>query len=405
MTEISILMPIYARTEMEWAWCLDAVISIQEQVAVDIIVVDDCSPYPSSGLVPVGVRFYQHEKRRGPGAARNTAARAAKTNWLLPLDADDQLSPGSLEALWKVRCENEIAYGDFEWFGKRAGYQRTYDYDPKYLRTLEGVHPVTALHHRKAWQAVGGWNEHLVGLEDIDYWIKLIEIGVCPKRHEIMVMRYRYRDGSRHRQLENAKDRLKLTVDEIKQKHSLFFSGGSGMPECSTCPGGQAPVQPQALGQVVPGMVPDGWQELKYIGMMQGSFFMPNSPATGERYRIEGRGSYLYVHPKDVDWLINLRPRGASEFEVVQRQPSPGEFGLPTKTLPFQALPELPELKSITSLTQKEALAYIQQVSEMVDLRVLMAEESASPMKRKKVVQAIYQQMVRLEGENVPGAV
>ncbi len=44
-------------------------------------------------------RVRHHDRSRGPAAARNTAARAARGDWLLWLDSDDELVPGAVSAL------------------------------------------------------------------------------------------------------------------------------------------------------------------------------------------------------------------------------------------------------------------------------------------------------------------
>ena len=48
---------------------------------------------------PVEHRVCHHDGSRGAGAARNTAVRAARGEWLLWLDSDDELVPGALATL------------------------------------------------------------------------------------------------------------------------------------------------------------------------------------------------------------------------------------------------------------------------------------------------------------------
>lgn len=49
----------------------------------------------------VEYRVLHHDSRRGPAAARNTAIRAARGEWLLWVDSDDELAPGALATLTK----------------------------------------------------------------------------------------------------------------------------------------------------------------------------------------------------------------------------------------------------------------------------------------------------------------
>lgn len=69
----------------------------------EMIVVDDCSPDNTFGIVTEiartdpRVRLVRHERNGGPALARNTGVAAARGRWLAMLDGDDQWLPQKLE--------------------------------------------------------------------------------------------------------------------------------------------------------------------------------------------------------------------------------------------------------------------------------------------------------------------
>ncbi|AUX79864.1 glycosyltransferase family 2 protein [Sinorhizobium fredii] len=72
----------------------------QEGVAVEAIVVDDCSSDDTVALVTAiddpRVRLVSLEQNRGPGGARNAGFAAARGRWIAVLDSDDTVRPARL---------------------------------------------------------------------------------------------------------------------------------------------------------------------------------------------------------------------------------------------------------------------------------------------------------------------
>jgi succinoglycan biosynthesis protein ExoO len=75
----------------------------QRDVAVEIIVVDDCS---SDGTVEIArsfppelVRVVPLEKNRGPGGARNAGFDVARGRWIAVLDSDDTVYPHRIDCM------------------------------------------------------------------------------------------------------------------------------------------------------------------------------------------------------------------------------------------------------------------------------------------------------------------
>ena len=100
---LSVVIPVF-RAEDSLPAAIDSVTS-QGVDGVEIICVDDCSPDNSADLVDTlqethpAIRLLRHETNQGPGPARNTGIEAAAGDYVLFLDGDDTLIPGSLRAL------------------------------------------------------------------------------------------------------------------------------------------------------------------------------------------------------------------------------------------------------------------------------------------------------------------
>ncbi|WP_117592591.1 glycosyltransferase family 2 protein [Haloprofundus halophilus] len=99
---VSVVVPTYDRP----AYLRSAVQSVFDQTydAVELLVVDDCSPRPAAPVLdelnPDGrhrVRVIRHERNRGGSAARATGIRAAEGEYVAFLDDDDEWLPTKLE--------------------------------------------------------------------------------------------------------------------------------------------------------------------------------------------------------------------------------------------------------------------------------------------------------------------
>lgn len=103
MPRFSVIVPVH-RVQGYLRACLDSVLS-QSLPDLEVIAVDDCSPDHSGRILDEyaardsRVIALHHEENRGVGRARNTGAERATGDYLLFLDGDDTLAPGSLEAV------------------------------------------------------------------------------------------------------------------------------------------------------------------------------------------------------------------------------------------------------------------------------------------------------------------
>ena len=96
---VSVILPVYNRAET-LARCVE---SVRAQTFTDweLVAIDDASSDASvsalEGFADPRIRVLRHERNRGPGAARNTALRAARGEFVALIDSDDEWLPRKLE--------------------------------------------------------------------------------------------------------------------------------------------------------------------------------------------------------------------------------------------------------------------------------------------------------------------
>jgi len=106
MISISIIIPVY-NVEAYVKRCIESVMMQEQATAkVECIIVDDCGQDRSMDIVqqlisdydgPISFSILQHEKNRGISAARNSGLKEAAGDYVLFVDSDDYLMPGSIQ--------------------------------------------------------------------------------------------------------------------------------------------------------------------------------------------------------------------------------------------------------------------------------------------------------------------
>lgn len=167
---------------------LEAVGSIRESEPVEIVVVDDGSDDPTTQtaletLELNGVMVERHGRNRGVSEARNSGLRATGAPYVLPLDSDDLLYPGSLPQMANVLDANPEAaacFGDYIEFGAHLLIRGVPNRIDPYRIAHTNEYPPSALHRRAVLEEIGGW--HRVGRKidarsDWNLWMTLAERG------------------------------------------------------------------------------------------------------------------------------------------------------------------------------------------------------------------------------------
>ncbi|NHC45252.1 glycosyltransferase [Motilibacter aurantiacus] len=211
---------------------------LQDPAPAEVVVCDDASDDDSvevlAGFGP-RVRVLRHAQNRGEAGAKNTAVRAARTEWVAVLDADDEFLPGRLAAVAGLLADRPgldlvttDAYLSHD--GRRLGRW----YGPHYPFAFEDQRRAIlernfvfghVVLRRSAFLAVGGFDERIAHATDWDCWIRMVHtgsrIGLVPEPLAVYHLQETSLSSDRPAMarsiaalLTEACDRLELTVRE-----------------------------------------------------------------------------------------------------------------------------------------------------------------------------------------------
>jgi glycosyltransferase involved in cell wall biosynthesis len=183
---------------------LASIEQVRSDIIAEVVIVNDGSTEPTTCqiLQDLDKDRYKviYQLNGGPAKARNTGIKAAKGEFILPLDSDNLIrrvyfEPG-VELLIKD-SEAGIVYGDAEYFGEKAGRWMVAEFDLRRLVLLNYIDNC-ALYRRSVWESVGGYDEEklLVGLEDWDFWMRVALRGWKFMHIDEIAFDYRVRKGS-----------------------------------------------------------------------------------------------------------------------------------------------------------------------------------------------------------------
>jgi glycosyltransferase involved in cell wall biosynthesis len=182
MLSISVIIPCHNATRFLEATL--ASVRAQTYASVETILVNDGSDNREDvrTLEALGrtVSKYIEQPHLGLPAARNAGIRAASSDRIVLLDADDLLEPAYIsECVAALDAHPDVAfvYTDYRVIGDRRYTQRLNDYN---LFELLDRNTLTyaALLRKAAWALVGGYDESMrLGYEDWDFWLRMAEHG------------------------------------------------------------------------------------------------------------------------------------------------------------------------------------------------------------------------------------
>lgn len=231
MPKVSVIIPTYNREK----YICESVNSALRQTVDDleVIVVDDGSTDDTSTLLEEfgsDSRFkYQHQTNQGRSAARNLGIDAAKGDWIVFLDSDDQLVPNAVETFHKHSAEHpeaDVIIGRAEFFdddGKtiRGPYAENVGKVARgfirkaYLRALRDVFfsPGSYMVRTDLIRANGiHFDTAYSAAEDLDFAFRLGAHGSLFDTTEI-VQRYRFHGTN------TSKTEVRRTAIEVARKH------------------------------------------------------------------------------------------------------------------------------------------------------------------------------------------
>jgi glycosyltransferase involved in cell wall biosynthesis len=286
---------------------------------LEVVVVDDGNDEEEAGRIRTLVESYDSAEVRlvrlrensGLAEARNTGIRAARGQWIVPLDADDLVDPAFVaECLRAIKLDpNGFAYSDARlWWpvdGKEQLLQ-AHEYDfGDLLRRI--TWPCTILYARDAWRQAGGYKPQMSdagGWEDWEFAITLGELGVCGVRVPRPLFTYRQHSANQMRfKAEKQKPALQ---EAMRRLHAQVYRGEFPM---GCCGGGRrsTPAPESAPQQAAPPQngTGAGTVLVRYTGQSYGTQVWVGP--SGRAYQFGGASPLQNVLAGDVDSFTQRR--------------------------------------------------------------------------------------------------
>ena len=216
---VSVIIPTFNHTKDVVA-CLETIAIAADQVACEVIVVDDCSSPSESAMLSriPGVRYIRHDTNKGFSGACTTGVEATNSEFILLLNNDTEVLPGWIDSLvaemdhhpktgvagsmilrgnMRLQEAGGIIWSD----GTGAHYGSNDDpseYKYRFRREVDYCSGASLLIRRKLWDVIGGFDENLspAYYEDTDFCFSSRKHGynVVYQPNSLIV----HREGSSH---------------------------------------------------------------------------------------------------------------------------------------------------------------------------------------------------------------
>lgn len=171
--------------------------------------------------------LFVHDTHHGKAHARNGAVQHAETELIYPLDADDWISPGTLDHLESLWQGVPLYSWIWKWYSiTEQELHRLPEFTCN--RTRHSIASVNVLHSKEQWGAVGGWDERYNLYEDWLYNGKLFHLFCAQLVSEPFVFyRQHPRQSTKQVQDENRIRKLirKELADYVKEDHTMACCG------------------------------------------------------------------------------------------------------------------------------------------------------------------------------------
>ncbi|TWH71528.1 glycosyltransferase [Modestobacter roseus] len=161
---------------------LDALAAQRDVVPFEVLICDNGCTDGTAGVAlahqgGLDVRVVAAADRAGAAHARNVGVRAARADWIAFVDADDEVAPGWVAAMVDALARHPFVAGRFDGarlndpavLRSRPIQQRSALQESRYGPGLPHAGAGNMGVHREVFDAVGGFDESLLCLEDTDF--------------------------------------------------------------------------------------------------------------------------------------------------------------------------------------------------------------------------------------------
>ena len=224
-TLVSVIIPVY-NMEQYLRETLDSVLA-SDYPNFEVILMDD----GSSDSSPAIAQEYASKDRRmrvyvqpnaGPCAARNHAIAQAHGTYILPVDADNRITPTFIShAVEEIEKDPEVKVvcPRAEYIGDRSGEWKLPPFS-LHLLARRNMIDTCALYRKADWERIGGYCEEIIAREDWEFWIALLKNGGRLVKLPGISLHYRF-----HKHSKRTSDRqLKAhVIRTLNRRHPEFF--------------------------------------------------------------------------------------------------------------------------------------------------------------------------------------
>ena len=227
---VSVIVPLYNAAPFIGE-TLDSIVASTYR-PLEVVVVDDGSKDDSLAAAQTFAAKHKevrvlHQSNAGVSAARNHAIREAKGEWILPVDADDKISPTYItNAIDAIRDNVRIIGCRAYFFGDKNGEWCLPEFSHELLARKNMIH-VSSMFRKADWERVGGFCEEDIYREDWDFWLSLLELGGEYVRLDEVGLFYRIQTVSRRAK---AKRQKRAIVEAINRRHPEYMEKYLGGP-------------------------------------------------------------------------------------------------------------------------------------------------------------------------------
>ena len=164
-----------------------------------------------------------NQKNSGPSKARNNGIKNSNGDYILPLDSDDMIDPNYIQTCVNVIRKNKNispVYCDTNHIGQMSGIENRPEWSKE--RLIKGPFIVNcSMFSRESFDKCGGYDEQMMGWEDYDLWVRMMNEGFVGKRIPKPMFNYFHheKDGTVSTQ---ANKNTKELYDHIMKKNNIY---------------------------------------------------------------------------------------------------------------------------------------------------------------------------------------
>lgn len=162
------------------------------------------------------------QENKGVAVARNLAISQASGKYILPLDADDLITPDYIQKAVDIISADEevkVVYSQAEFIGDKTGLWKLPPFRLELLARKNLIF-VSGLYRKSDYERTGGYCPEIKGPEDWDFWISMLKYGGKVVRIPEVCFYYRIHPGSKRVAVRNKK---KESIDLMNRRHKAFM--------------------------------------------------------------------------------------------------------------------------------------------------------------------------------------